>query len=141
MAVKSRLLVEAKSVAQQHIVEAILNDSDPASFIGNTLHSDATSKFFKHYQSFQVTLPDGKVMSIGLSEVGSGDANTLMKSFRLLVNELVDSSKPRTLQDTVNDLLSNIQKPLGIHHIRTLLFSLSVNYLKDLRILDLTKEA
>jgi hypothetical protein len=32
-----------------------------------------------------------------------------------------------------NDLLSNIQKPLGIHHIRTILFSLPVNYLKDLR--------
>jgi hypothetical protein len=43
------------------------------------------------------------------------------------------SSKPRTLQDTFNDLLSNIQKPLGIHHIRTILFSLPVNYLKDLR--------
>ena len=31
------------------------------------------------------------------------------------------ASKPRTLQDTFNDLLSNIQKPLGIHHIRTIL--------------------
>jgi hypothetical protein len=46
--------------------------------------------------------------------------------------------KPRTLQDTFNDLLSNIQKPLGIHHIRTILFSLPV---KILGILDLTKEA
>jgi hypothetical protein len=43
------------------------------------------------------------------------------------------SSKPRTLQDTFDDLLSNIQKPLGIHHIRAILFSLPVNYLKDLR--------
>jgi hypothetical protein len=34
------------------------------------------------------------------------------------------SSKPRTLQGTFNDLLSNIQKPLGIHHIRTILCSL-----------------
>jgi hypothetical protein len=42
------------------------------------------------------------------------------------------ASKPRTLQDTFNDLLSNIQKPLGIHHIRTILFSLPVNYIKDL---------
>jgi hypothetical protein len=42
-------------------------------------------------------------------------------------------SKPRPLQDTFNDLLSNIQKPLGIHHIRTTLCSLPVNYLKDLR--------
>jgi hypothetical protein len=39
---------------------------------------------------------------------------------------------PRT-KDTFNDLLSNIQKPLGIHHIRTILFSLPVSYLKDLR--------
>jgi hypothetical protein len=41
------------------------------------------------------------------------------------------SSKPRTLQHTFNDLLSNIQKPLGIHHICTILFSLPVNYLKQ----------
>jgi hypothetical protein len=49
------------------------------------------------------------------------------------------SSKPRTLQYTFNDLLSNIQKPLEIHHIRTILFSLPVNYLKDLRDFGLDK--
>jgi hypothetical protein len=48
------------------------------------------------------------------------------------------SSKPRPLQDTFNDLLSNIQKPLGIHHIRTMFSSLFVNYLKDLRTSVLT---
>jgi hypothetical protein len=40
-----------------------------------------------------------------------------------------------------NDLLSNIQKPLGIHHIRTILFSLPVNYLKDLGDFRLDKGA
>jgi hypothetical protein len=45
----------------------------------------------------------------------------------------------RGLQDTFNDLLSNIQKPLGIHHIRTILFSLPVNYLKELRDVELNK--
>jgi hypothetical protein len=40
---------------------------------------------------------------------------------------------------TFNDLLSNIQKPLEIHHIRTILFSLPVNYLKDLRDFGLDK--
>jgi hypothetical protein len=50
------------------------------------------------------------------------------------------SFKPRTLQDTFNDLLSNIKKPLGIHHIRTILFSLLVNYLKDLRDFGFDKE-
>ena len=51
------------------------------------------------------------------------------------------ASKPRTLQNTFNDLLSNIQKPPGIHHIRTILSSIPVNYIKILGILDLTKEA
>ena len=49
------------------------------------------------------------------------------------------ASKPRTLQDSFNDLLSNIQKPLGIHHIRTISCSLPVNYLKDLRDFGLDK--
>ena len=49
------------------------------------------------------------------------------------------SSKPKPLQDTFNDLLSNIHKPLGIHHIRTILISLLVNYLKYLRYFGLDK--
>jgi hypothetical protein len=48
------------------------------------------------------------------------------------------SSKPRTLQDTFKDLLSNIQKPLGIHHIRTILFSLlfSIKNVADVNSID-----
>jgi hypothetical protein len=54
---------------------------------------NVTSKFLKHYESFQVTLPDGNSMSIGLSEVGSGDADTLMNSFKTLINELAEICK------------------------------------------------
>jgi hypothetical protein len=43
------------------------------------------------------------------------------------------------LQYTFIDLLSNTQKPLGIHHIRTILFSLPVTYLKDLMNFGLDK--
>jgi hypothetical protein len=48
----------------------------------------------------------------------------IQKRVRVRIRAREKSSKPRTLQDTFNDLLSNIQKPLGIHHIRTILFSL-----------------
>ena len=91
MAVKSRLLIEAKAAAQQQIVEAMLKDSDPSKLIGNTLHSDATSKLFKHYQSFQITLPTGKSMSIAMSEVGSGDADSILQSFKLLITDLAET--------------------------------------------------
>jgi hypothetical protein len=45
------------------------------------------------------------------------------------------ASKPRTLQDTFNDLFSNIQKLLGIHHIRTILFSLVVTSQRIIKVL------
>jgi hypothetical protein len=57
----------------------------------------------------------------------------------LKIPNVKKASKPITLQDTFNDLLFNIQKPLGIHHIRTILFSLPVNYLKDIRDFGLDK--
>ena len=63
MTVKSRLLIEAKAVAQQQIMDAMLQDVDPATIVGNTLHSGVTSKYFKHYQSYQVTLSNGNSMS------------------------------------------------------------------------------
>ena len=61
----------------------------------------------------------------------------VIKEFNIQM--LKSPTNPRTLQATFNDLLSNIQKPLGIHHIRTILFSLPVNYLKDLRDFGLDK--
>ncbi|CAC5376804.1 unnamed protein product [Mytilus coruscus] len=88
--VKSRLLIEAKRVAQKQIVEEMLSYEydlpdkiDPNTYIGskgNCLHQDATSKFHKHYQSFQLTTHDNKTLSVGLNEVGSGDAASIMSS-------------------------------------------------------------
>jgi hypothetical protein len=48
------LLVEAKAVAQQQIVEAMLEDSDPSILISYIQMPHPF--FFKHYQSFQITL-------------------------------------------------------------------------------------
>jgi hypothetical protein len=47
--IAARLLLEAKSVAQQQIVDAMLKDYDPTTMTGNTLHSDATSFELRHW--------------------------------------------------------------------------------------------
>jgi hypothetical protein len=60
-----------------------IQDVDPATLVGNTLHSDATSKYFKHFQSYQVTLSNGNSMSIGLTEVGGADSDTMLQSFKM----------------------------------------------------------
>ena len=91
MAVKSRLLIEAKAVAQQQIMDAMLQVVDPATIVGKTLHSGVTSKYFKHYQSYQGTLSNGNSMSIGLTEVGGADSDIMLQSFKSLVQDLADS--------------------------------------------------
>ena len=83
--VKSRLMVEAKRVAQSQVAAAMLSNK------GNTLHQDGTSKFHRHFQSFQVTTADGATLSAGLSEIARGDANTLVNEFNNLVSDLASS--------------------------------------------------
>ncbi|VDI71580.1 E1A/CREB-binding protein [Mytilus galloprovincialis] len=94
--VKSRLLIEAKRVAQKQVAEAMLNYEYDLPDVndmgqghkGNCLHQDATSKHHKHFQSFQITTPDKKTFSLGLNEVGSGDAASIMSSFKNIISDL-----------------------------------------------------
>jgi hypothetical protein len=55
---------------------------------GNCLHQDGTSKFHRHFQSFQVTTAEKRTYSIGLTEVGARDTVTLMEAFKTQVEEL-----------------------------------------------------
>ena len=56
-AVHSRLLVEAKHLADVQLGRAMLEDADPSQVVGNTLHGDGTTKYHRHYQDFEVTTP------------------------------------------------------------------------------------
>ena len=89
-AVKSRILVEARHLAQVHVAEAML-DGGVSGENGNCLHGDGTSKFHKHYQNFQITLASGRTLSLGLKEVSGGDIATVMQSFRDTIQDLTDS--------------------------------------------------
>ena len=73
---------EAKHVAQQQVASAMLehapSEETNEAFSGNCLHQDGTSKFRIHFESFQVTTADKRTYSLGLAEVGPGDAASLM---------------------------------------------------------------
>ncbi|WAR15152.1 hypothetical protein MAR_005257, partial [Mya arenaria] len=81
--VRSRLILKAMHVANTQVASKLLEDE-----ACNTLHFDATTKFHKHYQGFQVTTKDGTSLSTGLSEEGRGDADTLHDEFFNLVEDL-----------------------------------------------------
>lgn len=82
-------MLEAKRVAQRQVAEAMLSSQETSS--GNTLHQDGTSKFHRHFQSFQITTSEGITLSAGLSEVARGDAATLFEEFESVISELASS--------------------------------------------------
>lgn len=66
----------------------MVNSCDIGDMKGNCLHQDGTSKFHKQFQSFQLTTPEHRSYSIGMTEVGSADADSLMKAFQTNISEL-----------------------------------------------------
>ena len=89
--VLSKLLVEAKVVASVHVADRMLTEGDPKGMTGHVLHSDATTKHHRHYESFQVTLPSGKTMSIGLKETAGGATEELTEAFLSTIKDLADA--------------------------------------------------
>lgn len=110
MGVLSRLLVEAKVIAQKQIADEMMKGARPEAGIGNTLHYDATTKFHKHYQSFQVTTVGGKTLSIGMEEVGAGNAEAQLNALKHKLDELSSAVQDVELNpDTFAHLVTSIQ--------------------------------
>ena len=110
-----RILSEAKFVAQNQIYKCMEEGGDPTTLTGNTLHNDATTKFHHHYQGFQVTLLNGKQMTIGLREVGAADTDTLMDAFTSTVEEITAAVSDSTAekQTKIAELISSLKNTMG----------------------------
>lgn len=86
------MLVEAKRVVSIHVAEAVLEDQE------NPLHG--TSKFHRLFQGFQFSTSCENTLSAVITEVGSGDADSLLQKFKLFVSELSQSVTNATQEST-----------------------------------------
>ena len=86
-AVKSRLLIEARRLAHVQVIEAMKDGGKS----GNCLHGDGTTKYHRHYQSFQITTSSGNTLFFGLKEMAGQDAGTLLNTFTSAVDELTEA--------------------------------------------------
>ena len=115
--VRCRLLTEAKHIAQVQVATAMMKSAPPESSAeenincyGNCLHQDGTSKFHRHFQSFQVTTKDNVTYSLGLVETGSGDAASLMDSFKGQIRDLAETlgQDDGTVQKLVTSIVATM---------------------------------
>eukprot|EP00057_Strongylocentrotus_purpuratus_P011916 XP_011666390.1 PREDICTED: uncharacterized protein LOC105439273 [Strongylocentrotus purpuratus] len=114
MGTKSRILVEARHLANVEVVTA-MNACRPEDAVGNCIHGDGTTKFHRKYQNFQVTLPDGTSRTMGLSEMAGGDTSAVFESFQERVKELaesISSDDPATTSDITNRMITTIKSTM-----------------------------
>ena len=111
-AVHSRLLVEAKHLADIQLGRAMREEADPTQVVGNTLHGDGTTKYHRHYQDFKITTPSCQTYSMGLLELGKSDTETTMDSFKYRVEEIaqaLSSGGDVSVEDKVAELVTSIK--------------------------------
>ena len=90
-ALKSRIGLEARHIADAQVANAMLQNADMSSIVGNCLHGDGTTKFHKHYQGFQVTTTEGQTLSLGMLEMGGATTADLTEALTRKLNDLAHS--------------------------------------------------
>ena len=86
--IKAGLTQEALFLGQIQVAGAMLEDVSGGT--GNGLHVDETSKYHRHFPNFQITTTSGRQLSYGLSEIVSGNAQSIFESFSEAIADLCD---------------------------------------------------
>ena len=116
----------------------MLKGSELSSVLGNTLHGDGTTKYHRHFQTYQVTTSVGKSLSVGLIETAGQDAQTILSCWKERVSEIakavsgVHASETEVI-DATNKLISSIRNTMSDQCATNGLFnSLLLDLRKDL---------
>ena len=86
---RKKMVEEALILAQLQVAEAMKENNDK--FFGNCFHGDATSKYSRHYQNFQITTENGRTLSFDLTEVADADTGTVLNTFTGCVKNICDA--------------------------------------------------
>ncbi|KAJ8342686.1 hypothetical protein SKAU_G00326140 [Synaphobranchus kaupii] len=110
---KSHLLVEARSLADIQLAEAMLSRQDLSASAGHCLHGDGTSKFHRNYQDFEVTLSSGETMTLGLLAQAGGDTEGTLDSFMFRIKELAAAIKEGTTRENIAKLITSVKTTMS----------------------------
>ena len=105
-------LIYTKSgrLSQLQVAEELLKDYQNSS---RTLHTDGTSKFGKHYGTYDVVTDQGQTLTAGIRELSSSDTKTQLNVLLYFFSEIEESLfflKLRSSEENVsNKIISSIK--------------------------------
>ena len=102
----SRILTEMKALSLQQVYEKVTENDNAC------IHSDGTTKFGKHYSSYQISTEDSSY-SIGLQEIACGSAANTLEALKCILQdiELVAG------KHAGNKVLASIQNTMSDRHV------------------------
>ena len=82
------MFAESRRLSQLQIAESLISDYEKSC---NSLQSDGTSKFGKHYETYHVVTGKGQYLTTGIREVSSGNTQTQLNVLIDIFKELEES--------------------------------------------------
>ena len=80
--------IEVQGTAEYHVASELSAKSECQNMM---LHSDGTTKFGHSYTTFDVQKSDGKLLAVGMREVGAADTQTQLDFLQEILGEVCDS--------------------------------------------------
>ena len=106
------MYTESRRLSQLQVAEELLKDYENSS---RTLHTDGTSKFGKHYGTYDVVTDQGQTLTAGIREVSSGDTKTQLNVLIDIFSKIEESLQ--SLEENVsNKIISSIKNIMSDRH-------------------------
>ena len=107
------MYTESRRLSQLQVAESLLKDYDSSC---RTLHTDGTSKFGKHYGTYDVVTDQGQTLIAGIREVSSGDTETQLNVLLDILSEIEESLLDAE-KNVSNKIISSIKNIMSYRHI------------------------
>ena len=107
------MYTESRRLSQLQVAESLLKDYDSSC---RTLHTDGTSKFGKHYETYDVVTDQGQTSITGIREVSSDDTETQLNVCLDILSEIEESLQD-TEKNVSNKIISSIKNIMSDRHI------------------------
>ena len=82
------IYTKSRRLSQLQVAEELLKDYQNSS---RTLHTDGTSKFGKHYGTYDVVTDQGQTLTAGIRELSSSDTKTQLNVLLYFFSEIEES--------------------------------------------------
>ena len=116
-AVRCQMLIEARHLADIQVGQAMLEGLDMEDVLGNTIHGNGTTKYHRHYQTFQVTTQTGQSLSAGLLELGSQDVESQLQAWKERVAAIANAVASGTDQNSINQIVDTLISSVKKHSL------------------------